>query len=62
VHYKFAQPIAMPKAEFLARWDGIAGAAHEAVLHFVGPEGDPQSAEGALGCQHPPNVVLWLHE
>ena len=45
VHYNIAQPIGMPKPEFMAHWDGIVGAVHEAVLHF----GGSISAEHGIG-------------
>ena len=45
VHYNIAQPIGMPKAEFMALWSGIVGAVHEAVLHF----GGSISAEHGIG-------------
>ena len=45
VHYNIAQPIGMPKPEFMALWSGIVGAVHEAVLHF----GGSISAEHGIG-------------
>ena len=45
VHYNIAQPVGMPKAEFMAHWDGIVGAVHEVVLHF----GGSISAEHGIG-------------
>jgi FAD/FMN-containing dehydrogenase len=45
VHYNIAQPIGMPKPEFMAHWDGIVDAVHEAVLHF----GGSISAEHGIG-------------
>jgi FAD/FMN-containing dehydrogenase len=45
VHYNIAQPIGMAKADFMAHWDGIVGAVHEAVLHF----GGSISAEHGIG-------------
>jgi FAD/FMN-containing dehydrogenase len=36
VHYNIAQPIGMPKAEFLARWEELAHAVAEVALAFGG--------------------------
>jgi FAD/FMN-containing dehydrogenase len=45
VHYNIAQPIDMPKAEFLARWQGLAQAVEEVALAF----GGSISAEHGIG-------------
>ena len=45
VHYNIAQPIGMPKAEFMALWSDLVGAVHETVLHF----GGSISAEHGIG-------------
>lgn len=45
VHYNIAQPIGMPKAEFMALWSDIVGAVHETVLHY----GGSISAEHGIG-------------
>jgi FAD/FMN-containing dehydrogenase len=45
VHYNIAQPIGMPKAEFMALWSDLVGAVHETVLHY----GGSISAEHGIG-------------
>jgi FAD/FMN-containing dehydrogenase len=45
VHYNVAQPVGMPKAQFMALWSDIVGAVHEAVLHY----GGSISAEHGIG-------------
>lgn len=45
VHYNIAQPIGMPKPEFMALWSDIVGAVHETVLHY----GGSISAEHGIG-------------
>ena len=45
VHYNIAQPIDMPKAEFLARWEELAHAVEEVALAF----GGSISAEHGIG-------------
>jgi FAD/FMN-containing dehydrogenase len=45
VHYNIAQPIGMPKAEFLARWEELAGCVDGVALAF----GGSISAEHGIG-------------
>jgi FAD/FMN-containing dehydrogenase len=45
VHYNIAQPVGMPKTQFMAHWDDLVAAVHEAVLHFNGSI----SAEHGIG-------------
>jgi FAD/FMN-containing dehydrogenase len=45
VHYNIAQPIGMPKPQFMALWSDLVGAVHETVLHYDGSI----SAEHGIG-------------